>query len=314
MNPDDSREWHRLFSDALSDQLSDADRSRLAAVLKSSAEARQLWFLYNDNECSLAELKRPHVLEVRKPGRSWFSLHPLATAAAGLILGVFCTSVVLAYVLPAAQQTVRILDAGFEDIPSPQALGVPRSCGQWSGDSAEIVGAHHGVTPHGGTKMWRFLRADNTLPPEAQASYVGEAIHVIDLKPLRRADVKAGSQIEISAWFAAGPTASDHRYHWNIKAAAFEGNASEAPELWGKWNETSTSLAQREVPAEKPGQWQQLRVTMLLPPNADFLVFECAVVQRLPQINLGVAEFPAHYVDDVRVRVLPPTHNTQAAE
>jgi hypothetical protein len=93
-----------------------------------------------------------------------------------------------------------------------------------------------------------------------------------------------------------------------MKAAAFEGSVGEAPELWKKWDQASASLAQREVVATgEPGHWQRVSVTMALPANADFLVFECAVVQKRPAAFEGSAEFPAHYLDDVRVRILPPT-------
>ncbi len=245
---------------------------------------------------------------------SWFSWRPLAAAAAGIALGMFCTSVVFAYVSPRLSKAMTLLAESFESIPAPQAGGVPTATGNWSGDFAEIVGPQNGVTPHSGGKMWRFLRADNALGEDAPASYVGEAIHVIDLKPLRSAGAKPGSQLEISAWFAAGAVARDFRCHWNIKAAAFEGEATNAPTLWQKWDQASTSLAQREIVAEPGGRWQRVSVTMLLPMNADFLVFECAAVQRKPAVVQGVAEFPAHYVDNVRVRLIPPAGSALVAE
>ena len=109
----------------------------------------------------------------------------------------------------------------------------------------------------------------------------------------------------------AVPRLQNRAINWIIKAAAFEGDVADAPALWQKWNHASTSLAQRELVAKKDGHWQQLTVTMVLPPNADFLVFECAVSQRAPVVRAGVAEFPAHYVDDVRVSVLRPHHDRQ---
>jgi hypothetical protein len=242
----------------------------------------------------------------RSFGGTWLSWRPLTAAAAGLIFGMLCTSVVFGYIGAAPRRPIPILDAGFEDIAPPKPSGVPRKFGQWSGDFAEIVGPQNGVTPHGGEKMWRFLRADNETAERAQKNYVGEAIHVVDLKPLRAAGAKAGAQIEISACFAQAQAAPSFRYHWNIKAAAFEGSVAEASTLWGNWNEASASLAKREELAHPNGQWQRLSVTMQLPPSADFLVFECAVVQHQPAISEGVATFPAHYLDDVRVRLLPP--------
>jgi hypothetical protein len=247
-------------------------------------------------------------------GGTWLSWRPVTAAAAGLIFGMLCTSMVFGYIGTGPRRTLPILDAGFEDMAAPQPLGVPRKFGQWSGDFAEIVGPQNGVTPHGGEKMWRFLRADNETTERSQRNYVGEAIYVIDLKPLRAAGAKSGTQIEISACFAQAQAAPSFRYHWNIKAAAFEGSVTEASTLWGNWNEASASLAKREELAHPNGQWQRVSVTMQLPTNAAFLVFECAVVQQHPAISEGVATFPAHYLDDVRVRLLPPTREADTQE
>lgn len=242
------------------------------------------------------------------------SWRPVTAAAAGLIFGTLCTSVVFGYIGAGPRRPVPVLEDGFEHIAPPKPLGVPRDFGEWSGDFAEIVGPQNGVTPHGGKRMWRFLRADNETPKISPRHYVGEAIHVVDLKPLRTAGAKAGAQVEISACFAQAETAPSFRYHWNIKAAAFEGSVTEAPTLWGNWNDASASLAKREVLAHPTGEWQRLSVTMQLPPNADFLVFECAVVQHQPAILEGVATFAAHYLDDVRVRLLPPTREAVIPE
>jgi hypothetical protein len=249
----------------------------------------------------------PRVLRVSKTP-AWLS------AAAGLVLGMFFTSVVFAYVVPAMERQWSVLETDFETLASPDPIGVPRSTGKWAGDFAEITGTQYEVTPRSGGKMWRFLRADNEGGTKSPVSYVGEAIHVIDLKSLRSAGIPAGSQIEISAWFAQGRVDAAARYHWNIKAAAFEGDVAEAPERWARWNVSSTILAQREVAAEGRGGWQRVGVTMLFPDNADYLVFECAVVQRQPVITAGVAAFPAHYVDDVRVRVIPPVREVNESE
>jgi hypothetical protein len=88
MKSDAPSEWHRLFNAALNDQLSDAERGQLATVLKSSAEARQLWFLYQDNECSLAELKPRREAKAPRTGFPWFFWRPIAAAAA-LVIGAF---------------------------------------------------------------------------------------------------------------------------------------------------------------------------------------------------------------------------------
>ena len=312
-----------LIEDYLEGRLSDADAARLSTLLEASAEARaRFWESASihgllEHALQNASLRILTGEEFAGNGKAagWLAWRPLtAAAAAGLALGMLCTSVVFAYVSPGPGKAVSVLQESFESIPPPHPAGVPVSANQWSGDFAEIVGAQRGVTPHSGKRMWRFLRADNAQQAESPSSYVGEAIRVVDLRPLRSAGLKAGSQLEISGWFAAGEIPRDSRFYWNIKAATFEGSVTEAPALWGKWDQASSSLSQRETPVQQAGSWQHLSVTMLLSPSADFLVFECAVVQREPVVERGAAEFPAHYVDDVRVRLLPPSPEAQTVE
>jgi hypothetical protein len=307
------------------DEHDEAARTALNQLLRENADARSLLpRLLVDEQALVSHLRDQSIVSILnpespatkprpQPAAQWFSWRSLVVAAASLVFGVFCTSV-FAYVLPVVNKSLALLEESFESLSPPQASGVPTFFSKWSGDFAEVVGSQNGVVPRRGEKMWRFLRADNHTEAEASASYVGEAIYAIDLQPLRSTGVKAGTHIEISAWFAHGEIKPESRQHWNIKAAAFEGSVAEAPELWLRWNEASTSLAQRDVAAEAPGRWQRVSVTMELPANADFLVFECAVVQRHPVLTSGVAEFPAHYVDDVRVRLLPPTPVSHEAE
>jgi hypothetical protein len=244
---------------------------------------------------------------IRRSGvGSWLAWRPLTAAAAGIAFGTLFTSVLYAYVAPKVVKGMTVFADGFESGPSPRVVGVPAEFGAWGGDFSEVVGPQNGVAPHGGGRMWRFLRADNAGKTDARASYVGEAIRVLDLRGVRSAGGLPGSQIEVSAWFAQGHTTGAARYHWNIKAAVFEGAVSGAPALWEEWDQVSASMARRDVAAGPPGAWERLSVTLVLPAHADFLTFECAVVQRHPRITEGVAEFPAHYVDDVRVRILPP--------
>jgi ferric-dicitrate binding protein FerR (iron transport regulator) len=81
-------EWHPLCSAALDGTITGPEKARFATLLKTSAEARQLWFLYTDNECGLAELKQqrsaPQVA-LSKPRSRWLAWRPLAAAAAAMV-------------------------------------------------------------------------------------------------------------------------------------------------------------------------------------------------------------------------------------
>jgi hypothetical protein len=179
-NPPDHREWHRLFNAALNDELSDADSLELAAVLKSSAEARQLWFLYHDNECSLAEMSPAVEPKTRSTGLSWFSWRQLTAVAAGLFIGLFGASVVWGYVGPYAGKVVTLLQESFESGPPPLTTGIPVEAGHWSGDYSQVVGEYRGVKPAGGRKMLRFLRSDYEGKP-TRDGFIGDVFRIIDV-------------------------------------------------------------------------------------------------------------------------------------
>ena len=99
--------------------------STTTALLKTNAEARQLWFLYHDNECSLAELKPRAVPARRRATRSAWS--PLTAAAAGLALGLFSASMVWGYVGKWATPTTTLLAESFEAGASPSVMS-SRAC------------------------------------------------------------------------------------------------------------------------------------------------------------------------------------------
>ena len=203
-NPPDHREWHRLFNAALNDELDDADSLELAAVLKSSAEARQLWFLYHDNECSLAEMKPAAEITPRSTGLSWFSWRQLTAVAAGLFIGLFGASVVLGYVGTYAGKVVTLLQEGFESGPPPLATGIPVEAGYWSGDYSQVVGEHRGVKPVGGRKMLRFLRSDYEGKP-TRDGFIGDVFRIIDVSGPEYDVARGDACVSVEARFLSLP-------------------------------------------------------------------------------------------------------------
>lgn len=308
-----TKEELNLLHGHLDGTLEKADFARLQWLLRERADARRMLRSLATVETKLQQLASTDVVTLQMLAPQfksdpvtmrWVPRRPAAAAMAGLLMGLFFATMVFAYITPGITKPITVFETGFEDVASPKAIGVPGEFAKWGGDYSEVVGVQNGVTPRGGTKMWRFLRANNAVESHSPANYVGEAIYVLDLGQIPSAGTISRKQIEISAWFAQGKTAPGSCYHWNIKAAAFEGNVKEAPKMWGRWDDVSASLVRHEAKAQSGPHWQPLSVTMAIPPNANFLVFECAVVQRKPEVAEGVAAFPAHYLDDVRVRVV----------
>jgi hypothetical protein len=238
---------------------------------------------------------------------AWLSWRPIAAAAAGLVFGMFCTSVVFAYTQPkapvVATKVLPLADAEFESGSQVPARGIPARAGAWSGDFSRVVMAENGIKPKHGQHMLRILRADHELASKNARSYVGSVAQVIDLRPLR-AELSVGEQlVEVSAQFNAIPMPKGGLFDFNVKAAAFRGDIADAPRLWED-QKASVSRSDRTVVADSDAAtWQSVSMPLVVPMDADFLVIEAAVVFKGPQAAQSVAEFPGHYVDQVEVRL-----------
>ncbi len=307
MNDTNHHEWHRLFSAALNGTLTDAERPQLAALLKASAEARELWFLYHDNECGLAELKNAtaasaarhameHLVDAPTPRHisPWLQWRSLTAAAAGLSIGLFGASVVygIAAHRGAEKRTsVPIFAPGFEDVQLPLTAGFPAGAGRWSGDAAQVVAAENGVQPKEGKFMLR-------LEPAAKSPL--RMFQVLDLQSLPSDADGESLEIEISASFATAVAESSVRYM--IRAFA----VTEAPEdldaAWFERRDESIASVTKGLDA-LPGAkgWQTLGVSIQVPRAARSLVLFFGV--RTPD---KTSRTLPSYLDDVRVSLVTP--------
>ncbi len=223
--------------------------------------------------------------------------------AAGLVIGLLSASVVFAYVTPRREpvrsRLLPLADSSFEGGKPFPAQGLPTSSGRWSGDFCRVVGAEQGVAPIHGDKMLRFLRSDNEKTETGNATYVGEAAQVIDLRPFRAELAHGDAVVELSAWFQSIPLPGE-RYEFAVKAAAFHGDLADAPMLW-EARDMHGSYAMRSAAATT--KWQQVSTSVSVPNDADFLVIECTVARKGTRAKQGAVEFAGHYVDGVQVRL-----------
>jgi hypothetical protein len=286
--------------------------------LRADPAFRRLFARYANLDAALGDgrLAAPSLARPASPSRQqstfkWLSWRPLAAAAAGLVFGMFCTSVVFAYAKPkppsAATKPLPLADADFESNSPIPALGIPAVAGVWSGDFSRIVGAEKGITPRHGLRMLQILRSDNESSPKHEYSYVGEVAQVIDLRPLRATLSGAEHWVDVSAYFNSIGMGRDGKCEFAVKAAAFQGDTADAPRLWDD-HEASGSRSNRSVEADfDPRTWQRVATPLVLPANADFLVVECAVVFKGTQKEQRATEFPGHYIDQVEVRLNDPS-------
>jgi hypothetical protein len=306
INPSDHREWHRLFNAAINDELNDVDSLKLAAVLKSSDEARQLWFLYHDNECSLAEMHPAVEMKTRSTGLSWFSWRQLTAVAAGLFIGLFGASVVLGYVGPYAGKVVSLLQEGFESGPPPLATGIPVEAGHWSGDYSQVVGEYRGVKPAGGRKMLRFLRSDYEGKP-TRDGFMGDLFRIIDVSGPEYDVARGDACVSVEARFLSLPEGVPGSASCGISMHALDAlptpdERRDFMELTDRARMTilATSVRNARIEASR-NAWGALRGELRLPPGTRFLLVHLSLFElngpRAPQPR----EFTGLFVDDLRV-------------
>ncbi len=313
MNPTVPMEWHRLFNGAFNDTLTPEEKEQLAALLASTPEARQLWYLYGDNECSLAELKRPApaLREItHAPSNtpsSWFRSRTLHAAAAGLVVGLLCASVGWAVAVPGIlgikSRPLPLADPGFETGPAPEMVGVPRKFGIWSGDFSAVSTGERDVSPSEGKRMLRLLRADNQNTPPGSEPGVAEVWQAIDITPFRKAKDNTPIAVELIAQFNAADTSRDERTVFGVSLEAFSGEARQLPQLWHNRRDTALVRSGHEQPAgHKPGTWQTVSSQLSLPQDANILLVHLYAVRKgkgpIPP------EFSGHFVDGVSLRLL----------
>lgn len=302
MNAEIPPEWHRLFNAALNEQLDDAGREQLAAVLKGSADARQLWYVYQDNECSLAELSPRHpAAEASGGGVSWLRGRPLTAAAAGIVAGMLGTTAVFGFVKPRIMNAVTLLRESFESEAISRVRGFPTTVEVWGGDAAGVVAGEGTVEARDGERM---MRLEPTTTDLWNRQYF-----LIDLSKLPAVSEERSRVVRVSASFHA--SASEIRDRYLARAATFaEGADAITPgwmtTLWGaEENRALTMAAKAQTFAPGTQGWQTLRLTLDVPPESRVLVISFWAATMHGQADLRAA----HFLDDVRVSLetLSPT-------
>ena len=295
-------ELDALIEDCLEARLSKPDAARLSALLEQSAEARARYWetasihglLEHTMQNASLRVVTGQGLPTTQRINRWLAWRPLMAAAAGLVIGLFSASVVFGFVVQRGLEKrtpLAVFEPGFEDAQMPLTVGFPGGPGRWSGDAAQVVAAENGVTPKEGKFMLRLEPLSKGVPRIYQ---------VLDLQSLPSGAGGESREIEVSASFAAADAEASVRYV--IRAFG----VTEAPEnLDAEWfdrRDESIASATRGIDV-MPGTkgWQTFNVKIQVPRAARSLVLFFGA--RTPD---KAARTSPHYLDDVRVSLLPP--------
>lgn len=275
----------------------------LEALILHDPGLRREFLRYSHLDAALADKRMPAAQQVQKR-KTWLQWRPLTAAAAGIILGMFCTSLVFAYASPRSAATRRLLwSESFESGVIQTIPGLPTEPGTWSGDEARVVGPENGLQPKGGSKMLRFVSA--TFAGEnARQSIWGDVYRLVSLKD----QVKGKALLRVTAGFDGTNFPTGEEYSCDVELCALEEDPANAPQpLTLPWvRENSASVAARKFPMKGDGIWQEAMAEVPVSPQTRYVLVHLAVLRRKPFPPAAPVTFNAHYLDDVKCEILSP--------
>ena len=301
----------QMIHACLDGRATEAQASRLNALLREDAAARDLYLQLADTHSCLAvdeslwmdpsALAAHPDLAVASVPKRWFVWRPLLSAAAGIVVGMLCTTVVFAYVGPSLVKPKTIFAESFESVVRT-APGLPRGTGSWGGDEAVVVDSAPGVKPRSGKQVLRFLSGSHRGENSPRSQW-GDVYRLVDVRGMAGA---GRTLARLSAGFSQGSGAGEGRFSGSVEAFALEEELSALPSpltyVWLRQNNSASSF--RRLALAAGGGWQDISVEVPVTPQTQFVLLHLAVSQDAPKIPSGVVQFPGHYMDDVKLELL----------
>jgi hypothetical protein len=317
-----------LLHGYLNGTLDEANFARFQSLLRDSADSRRTLRSLSAVEAKLTQLAAIHPETVRLlsetarervPSFRWLSWRSLTAAAAGIVFGMLCTSVVFGFGARSVEKVVSLLQESFESGPAPLVTGIPQDVNLWSGDFSEVVEKYEGLKPAQGTKMIRMLRSDFKGKASSMPNRQGDLSRVIDVRPFMREANGGEIVMTLSALFNAAPFPDSQRYDGVVTLYAL-----------GELGSTEESLMEDALAISNgscnsmdrdPSSWQSASTRFLLPTGTEFVMLKVSF-RRWPkgsgdQPSLpDLMTFAGHFVDDVHasvnIRKVVPNHRNEA--
>lgn len=306
-------------------------QAELNTLLRDNAEVRSLMArLMVDEQALINRLRDDSIMALLEPSLAtvtplrasmrWSAWRPLtAAAAAGIVFGMFCTSVVFGFGVRSLEKVVSLLQESFESGPAPLVTGIPQELNQWTGDDSEIVEKCEGVKPAQGTKMVRVLRSDFEGRVSSKPSRQGDLMRVVDVRPFLREANGGEVVMTVSALFNVAPFPEAECYDGVVTLYALGQLGSTEESLY----EDALALSHGECRSldRDPSSWESATTRFLLPTGTEFVMLKVSF-RRMPKGSEGQSSLPdpvtfaGHFVDDVRasirVRNAVPNQRNQA--
>lgn len=254
MKPEDKIRLIELFSSKSNGTISDVDHEELTQRLDENTDARALWFLHQDIEYGLEGLAASPPAAKRN-----LYLSPWFSAAAGLILGCFGTTIVMGMnAVSAGRGVVQWFSENFSQAPPTSSSLFPERLAEWSGSSSIIEKEGDAV-----------LRLD-----AGDVEFLGRGIIALDLTNIAPSE---RTRLTIQASFLSDKSGVKSRHL--ARAAIFDTGIESINPAWMRedWAVIGDHAISRvthgsTVLTDEAREWRRLEVGLDLPANGKTLV------------------------------------------
>ncbi len=302
----DYTELIELILDHMGDRATEEQLSRLGTVLKTDETARDLYLQLADSHSCLAVdeslwVDRKNVsialgVQLSSANQQWFSKRSYLSAAAGVVFGMVCSSVLFAYAIPRMklerQRVIEVFNESFEDANVRLGRGFPSDAGAWSGDCDAVVKAENEVLPVDGQHMARLSPSENRK--------FCSLTRIVDVADFFQSSLNESRTVEVIASFHGMNTEWVDRNQ--IRLAAFAEEPQDVKAIWNADSRLEQALLHlgRTVRMKRGERgWQTLKVSMEIPTGTRSLVIH---------LGSGTADDSGtktnHYLDAVQVQFI----------
>lgn len=221
---------------------------------------------------------------------------PLTSVAAGIMLGVFCTTLVYGYVLPREAVTtsriINLFDGGFEKSTGRLDAHIPKDFGKWSGNESDIVEGR----AIAGKKALRFIKGEPNEPHLISPSKACDVFQLVDLRSMKATSSDSETILELSAQFLDARDLNGDEITFICFITVFSGS----PEEMRNEDALARGSAIVRSTGGEPEKWHSVKAKVTLPQDADFAMVQILAKKESTKDN-EAAEFGEQFADDVQL-------------
>lgn len=304
-----------LFDRVCDGLATETEIRELNCLLSENTEALDAWIKYTSLHEELAcgsvwlesELpgSAPLHADSSRQKKTQLLWRSVTAAVAGLVIGIFTTSVAWAYASPSliatASRLMALVDGSFELRSGRLPSGFPKVMGTWSGDESEVI--ENGlVQARDGKRLLRFIRAERDPGGPQVTPASCDVFQLIDLHSVKSDGQSGDITLEMSAQFLDARQAASAPIRFTCRIFVFSGTPDALRDGWPLTRNDALASGCTESISKggEPNTWHRVTAKVLLPSDADFAVIQL-VAGKFPTHGNQPAQFGEQYVDDVQL-------------